>query len=464
MKEIYQKLLSDIPDYKEFLTVDEMNESSKILAMKYPECVSLFEIGKSRNDEPLYCLKIGNGSHVGLMFGCPHPNEPIGTMMLEYLSIKLAENKELRESLDYTWYIVKVWDNDGYRLNENWIKGPYTLYNYSRNFFRPAGYNQVDWTFPVDYKELHFHNSIPETEAMMELINKIKPEFIYSLHNAGFGGVYWYITSKTPELYAEMREAANKQNIPLNLGEPEAPFCIQWAPAVYANLGIQEEYDYLEKYGVKDVAKYMICGTCSAEYAKDLCDAFTLLTELPYFYDKRIDDMSDAKILRKDAVLASLDWDEKASKFIMDTLDSTKEYTRKDNPFIQALKAFSGEETKMSNDTTRKMVEVNPDYLRIASVAEEFDNLYVTKFYKLLSYGMLIRAHEYELDKMIESNESNQEKKTALEKAIDIATKEHKKLADYLENAIDYEVIPIRKLISIQLESGLLVAEYLKQK
>ena len=150
MKSIYQKLLSGIPDYKEFLTVDEMDESSRRLAAEHPDCVELFEMGKTRQGHPLLCLKIGSGSRNALMFGCPHPNEPIGTMMLEYFTKNLAENKELRDELDYTWYIVKAWDADGLRLNEKWLKGPYTLYNYSRNFFRPAGHKQVDWTFPVD--------------------------------------------------------------------------------------------------------------------------------------------------------------------------------------------------------------------------------------------------------------------------------------------------------------------------
>ena len=72
---------------------------------------------------------------------------------------------------------------------------------------------------------------------MMHLIDEIRPEFIYSLHNAGFGGVYWYLSRKTPEIYEEMREAANRQDVPLNLGEPEAPYCVEWAPAVYQSLG-----------------------------------------------------------------------------------------------------------------------------------------------------------------------------------------------------------------------------------
>ena len=106
----------------------------------------------------------------------------------------------------------------------------------------------MDWTFPIDYKKLHFHNTIPETKAMMELIDEIKPEFIYSLHNAGFGGVYWYLTEQTPEIYEEMKNAAYKQEVPLNLGEPEAPYCVEWAPAIYQSLGIRQDYDYMEKY------------------------------------------------------------------------------------------------------------------------------------------------------------------------------------------------------------------------
>ena len=152
MKKIFEEVINNIPDYKVFLTVDEMDASSKKLAEEFPDTVELFEMGRTRDNHPLYCLKIGNGSNNGLMFGCPHPNEPIGAMMLEYFTRELAQNKELREELDYTWYIVKSWDADGTRLNENWFKGPFTLYNYARNFFRPAGHQQVDWTFPIDYK------------------------------------------------------------------------------------------------------------------------------------------------------------------------------------------------------------------------------------------------------------------------------------------------------------------------
>ena len=76
----FEKLINNIPDYQVFLTVDEMDENSKKLAEQYPGIVDIFEAGKSRKGHPIYCLKIGNGPKNALMFGCPHPNEPMGAI------------------------------------------------------------------------------------------------------------------------------------------------------------------------------------------------------------------------------------------------------------------------------------------------------------------------------------------------------------------------------------------------
>ena len=63
----------------------------------------------------------------------------------------------------------------------------------------------------------------------MDLIDEIKPTFIYSLHNAGFGGAYWYISKEVREVFDDFIKAANKQNIPVHYGEPEAPYCEEFA-------------------------------------------------------------------------------------------------------------------------------------------------------------------------------------------------------------------------------------------
>ena len=80
------KILDQIPDYQSFLTVDEMDRNTLALAEQYPDIVQVKEIGRSRWDHPIYCLVIGNGSQNALLYGCPHPNEPIGAMMLEFFT------------------------------------------------------------------------------------------------------------------------------------------------------------------------------------------------------------------------------------------------------------------------------------------------------------------------------------------------------------------------------------------
>jgi hypothetical protein len=461
MKKVFETVLQNIPDYKEFLTLNELDESSRKLVWTYPDVVSLFEIGKSRAGHPLLCLKIGSGSKNALMFGCPHPNEPIGTMTLEYFTKQLASNDALREELDYTWYVVKAWDADGLVLNEGWLKGPYTIYNYSRHFFRPAGHKQVDWTFPIDYKDLHFHDPIPETQAMMRLIDEIKPHFIYSLHNAGFGGAYWYISAPVDPLYDDMRAAAGRVGVPLNLGEPEAPYCKALSPAIYESLGIEQEYDYLEQYGATGIPEIIKVGTCSESYARERHGSFTLLTELPYFYDARIMDLSEGTMPRRDAVTAQLDQSEECNAFIRALMDKTREWVDAENPFLLALDAFT---VSRGEESTRRMIAENPDFAKTATVAEEFDNLLISQFYKSLSYGMVARMNEHELLQMRESGEHNPEKEAALGEALALAQKAHKDLTDQLERDIHYDVVPIQKLVSIQLECGLLVSDYLRNK
>lgn len=42
-------------------------------------------------------------------------------------------------------------------------------------------------------------------------------------------------------------KAAEKQNVPLNLGEPEMVYVTQYAPACYKMTGSKDSYDYYEK-------------------------------------------------------------------------------------------------------------------------------------------------------------------------------------------------------------------------
>lgn len=455
-----QSVVDKVPDYKVFLTVDEMDESTRKLAEEFPETVTVFEAGKSRKGHSIRCIKIGNGPKNALCFACPHPNEPIGAMTMEYFSRVIAEEDRLREELGFTWYIIKCIDPDGVRLNEGWFKGPFNIYNYTKNFFRPVGYEQVEWTFPIDYKEMHFHHPLPETEALMRIIDETKPEFMYSLHNAGFGGAYWYISKDIPEIYDDLRKSAMKQEVALNLGEPEAPFIKEFSPAIFLTMGAAQEYDYTEKFTGK--APVTDVGTSSADYASSKADCITLLTELPYFFDARVQDMREGEMTRREAILQNVEINSKHYTLLDQLLSEVRPYITEDNPFVKLVDQIIKYQVD-GNEAKINWASSSPDFEQPAKVAQIFDNLYSAKFYNGLSLGLTVRTFEYEMERL--EQEENPDG-AAIAKLKDMHEKGAQLLKEYceeFEKELDYSVIPIQKLVRIQVESGLIVANYLNK-
>jgi len=456
-----QEVVSNVPDYKVFLTVDELDKSTWALAKEFPDIVTVFEAGTSRKGHSILCIKIGDGPKNALCFACPHPNEPIGAMTMEYFSRALAENDQLREKLGFTWYIIKCIDPDGVRLNEKWFKGPFNLYNYTRNYFRPIGYEQVEWTFPIDYKELHFHHSLPETQALMKIIDETKPEFMYSLHNAGFGGAYWYVSHDLPELYESLRNSALKQDIPLSLGEPEEPFITKLSPAIFKSMSIKDAYDFTEKY--TGTAPDIKNGTSSSDYALSKADCITLLTELPYFYDSRIQDMTEGDITRREAILQNVEMGKAHFSLLEKMLNEVRPYITESNPFVKLVDevvkfVLEGSEAKM------KWANSEPEFDRPAKISEVFDNLQTAKFYNGLYMGLSVRTIEYELERLQQDESVNRNDLTKVKQALENGEKRLKEYCERLECELNYSVISIQKLVRIQVESGLIVAGYISKQ
>ncbi len=452
----FEHLLNNIPDYKVFLTVDEMDESSRKLAEEFPDIVTMWEAGKTTKGHPIYCLKIGNGSKNAFMFGCPHPNEPMGCMMLEYFSRYLCEHEEFRKEFDYTWYLIKSIDADGTQLNEGWFKGPFTLYNYAKNFYRPIGSEQPEWTFPFDYKNYKWDTPMPETRVLMDIIDKTKPAFMFSLHNAGFGGAYWYLTREAPEIYEKLHAAAEKQNVPLHLGEPEAPFIPQFAKAIYKMLGMADEYDFAEKYGEGDPAEQMFAGDSSDSYASKY-GTFCLVAELPYFYSPKIKDETELDYPRLDAVVKGIEQGFEAQNRMAYYFDQYKDLCGPDNVFVKIV-AKSLEKRKINHETELNFARQNKDNEKPCKVSEEFDNLIVTRFYQMLSWGSLIRGAKFERDRRPGTKEEEMLNGIIAEMEQILLD-----LSKEVEEATQYSVVDIKRLVGVQLESGMIVADYIRK-
>jgi len=444
-------ILHDVPDYQVFLTVDELKASAQQLAKEYPTVVEILPVGHSRAGDPIEAIKIGDGPKKVLLFAMPHPNEPIGSMMLEYLSRRLAEDDALRESLGYTWYMIKCIDPDGTRLNEDWFKGPFSIENYARNFYRPPSYQQVEWTFPVDYKTLHFHDPLPETQVLMRLIEQIKPDFIYSLHNSGFGGAYFYISESAPPLYEPFYDLVTSQDLPLHLGEPEIPFAEEYAKAVFGLPPISASYDFLEKQTGTDPAEIISGGTSSNDYAQSLCGSFCLVCEMPYFYTPAIHDTSPSDVVRRDAILQGVEQAREYFGFLQEQYDAVKDALTVSSPFQDTIRETLRTFQKRM-DAQENWAKTDPKTAEMATVAEKFDSLVIGNFYRLLSLGMFIRLLDVQIAAAGES--------APLLSAREAVEAAFETRSAGLEAELEYDVIPIQKLVRVQLGSALLAAGY----
>jgi len=446
---MFDKVVEEVSEYKTFYTIDELKVSSEKLAQKHPSKVKIFKIGKSRKGEEIEALRIGKGEKTALLFGFPHPNEPIGSMALEYLSWRLVEDERL-DKLDFTWYIIKCIDPDGARLNEGWFKGPFNPFNYALNYYRPPAYQQIEWTFPIKYKTLVWDKPISETRALMRIMEDVKPQFMYSLHNSGFGGVYFYVSSRCKPLYVKFQNLAEKEKLPLHLGEPEAPYMKKLAKAIFKMPTSVERYEFLKKHIKKDPAKIINYGTSSDDYARRVAGSFTLVCEMPYYYDPRIGDTSESDVIRREAVLYSLTLAEERYNFIKEKYSEVKTIIGKrkeKKPFIDAIE----DSLKRFPDylaAQRHWAETDRKLRRKATVAEKFDSYVISRFYGLLSLGMLYRC--------VKDTKNEEVEKEVLQRITE--------WNEELENQLSYKVIPIRSLVRVQLGSALLTAEYIRKK
>lgn len=449
-----RQIANDIPEYDRFLTIDELNASSHQLVDDYPELASIRVVGRTRRGDPIELLTIKGGEQQAFVFGGPHPNEPIGTMTIEYLTRRLCEDAALRDELGFTWHFIKSIDADGMRLNEGWFAGPFTPTNYARHFFRPAPFDQIEWTFPIDYKELHFHATLPETETLMRVIDETKPTLLYSLHNAGFGGVYYYVSDQCDPLYDLFHDIPSWFNLALDLGEPEVPYVELLAPAIYGIISTRESYDYLEQNGVPNPAEVLQSGTSSADYASQY-GSFYLVVELPYYDEARVNDQSPTDMLRRDAILQGLDKADAFDDWINARLDAVRPELQIESPFHRAVNAFLGS-GKAHREAGRQWAMTAEETNRPATQAEVFSNLLGMPFYKLLILGMFARMMGAEIDAGNESVAI----RAARDEAIAYLTEQGTKL----ESQLEYRVLPIRSLVGVQVCAGLATAAYLRDR
>jgi len=109
-------------------------------------------------------------------------------------------------------------------------------------------------------------------------------------------------------------------------------------------------------------------------------------------------------------------------------------------------------------EAKRKWAETTEELNSPATVSQKFDNYVITRFYGMLSFGMFIRM----IDQQLKETPDVQEKKR-LEAVKFEVEKELERHNRELVKDLNYEVIPIKKLVAVQLWAALATLNWFAQ-
>ncbi|WP_307680252.1 M14 family zinc carboxypeptidase [Streptomyces sp. V4I2] len=217
-----------LPPLLRYPTVDELGARAAALVARHPEDSRLRRAGVSRAGTPMWLLSVGHGSRQALVVAGPHANEPVGGATVLRLAERALADPSLTAGADATWNLLLCLDPDGLRRNERWLSGPYTLGHYFRNFFRPGFLEQPEW-LPDGAADA----VLPETRALLDLQDELRPFFQCSLHGVDVGGGFVELTRDLPGLAQRVAHTAARLGIPRELGPYDTLYWPNLGPAVY---------------------------------------------------------------------------------------------------------------------------------------------------------------------------------------------------------------------------------------
>jgi Zinc carboxypeptidase len=210
-------------------SLKELATAAAGIAERYPTSCRLRAIGRSRSGLPLLLLSAGHGGGNILVTAGPHANEPVGGATVLRLAELLLDHGALLSLPDTVWHFVLCLDPDGARRNEGWLRGPFTVHHYIQAAFRPQPGEQPEWFLGTPQSEA----ALPETRALIHVIDELRPMLQCSLHGVDFGGAFVQLTRDVPGVTAALGESAMAQGIPLALGAEDAPAWPSTGPGVY---------------------------------------------------------------------------------------------------------------------------------------------------------------------------------------------------------------------------------------
>ena len=432
--ETFLRLVAEIcealPDRLEYKDADELASGRRELADANDD-VEIETIGKSAEGRPIELLRIGSGPIPLLFIGAPHPGEVVGTLTIEHLARNLCSSEALREEFkECTLLFVQVSDPDGCALNEPWLSLEHTPINHTLYHYRPAFPEQPTCNFPFNYKHWEFSDPCPECRALMGVLDRHLPVYVNEMHNADLENCFATFSLQEPELVAHLE--ALSSSICVEFEGLLSPYS---TPAFYDRQAATDP-------GFDPMQSKRKSGEGTYDYLSRVRPGSHWFNfEFPYWRSSRRYDETEAGCTRRDVRLESLEMQEPTHDFMeAGLLELRSRYTTKHQPSVERLfRAVEGGPRRRSFDGVRERIESDPKNKETATIAFVWQEKAFGVYYFMRAVGMFWRAADLLGEKALAD-----EMRGMIVGGL-----------SYLEE--DYEIIPVRDLVRIQL-SGALVS------
>lgn len=276
------KVLASLPRFCRFPSVSDLLSLTDSLSREAP-AFTVERAGRSAGGVPIHHIKFGRGSAKALLVGFPHCNEPVGGLTITSLLHLLKRGHPELTAADVEWHIIPCIDPDGALLNEGWTQKDFSPYAHMQCFYRQDLRFQAECSFPLTHKRLRFDSPTPEALVLRRLLDSVRPDFYYSLHNETVGGAFYAVTRDIGErACGQLRALTREFGVPLKRHPSFSEWCKVYSLAVEEPFTTTRFYDFLEKT-TPEPELLLTYGACSWEYLSEIKPgAVTFIAEIPY--------------------------------------------------------------------------------------------------------------------------------------------------------------------------------------
>ena len=150
--------------FENVLPPTEVLRHSLSLSRKYHTAIEHEVLGKSQQGHDIDSFRFGSGKKAVLFYGFPDPGEALGGTLILNILKNLAEGRIEVNDWDLSWWFIPVLNFDDQPDSGKSL----------RTVMRDDQIREVDWCLD---------NPRAETLALLNLADRVKPEFTFALHD-----------------------------------------------------------------------------------------------------------------------------------------------------------------------------------------------------------------------------------------------------------------------------------------